>query len=95
MRVYKYEVPVTSIFMLYLPTGAKILNFQTQREEPTIWALVDETLPEEDTEQRTFFLVGTGHDVPDLSDLIYIGTTLMAGGDLVWHLFEKGDSHVS
>ena len=89
-RVYKYEVPVTSVFMLYLPRGAKILSFQTQREKPTIWALVDETV--DDTEQRAFFLVGTGHPVPD--DLTYIGTTLMAGGDLVWHLFEKDESHV-
>ena len=93
MRVYKYQVPLTEMFSLDLPVGAKILSFHCQREEPNIWALIDEEI--ELTEPRDFFLAGIGHDVPDEPDLLltFIGTALMAGGDLVWPLFEV--RHVS
>lgn len=91
MRVYKYPVPIVDVFALDLPRGAQILSFHTQDEQPTIWALVDDTLPDQDVERRQFELVGTGHPLPTPPDefsLTFIGTVLMAGGALVWHLFE-------
>jgi hypothetical protein len=94
MKVYKYQVPIADMFSLDLPKGAKILSFHfAQHEQPNIWALVDET--QEATERRDFFLAGTGHPVPNAPDLdlTFIGTALMAGGALVWHLFEA--RHVS
>jgi hypothetical protein len=86
LKVYKYEVPVEDEFSLEIPAGATILSFQAQREVPQIWALVN---PSEPTEPRQFRLAGTGHSIADFEhELKFIGTCQMAGGALVWHLFE-------
>lgn len=37
---------------------------------------------------RWFKVFGTGHDLPDLTDVTHCGTALAPGGALVWHLFE-------
>lgn len=84
--IYKYSIPIETFFSLNLPSGAKILSFQTQMGVPVIWAIVD---PENKMEVRHFYIRGTGH--PDhsgeMDDDIYIGT-IQTGG-LVWHLFEQ------
>ena len=84
--IFKYPIPITDVFTLELPKKAKILTFQTQHEQPCIWALVDSNA---EKETRHFKLYGTGHPVESIYSLKYIGTTQMADGGLVWHLFEK------
>ena len=56
------------------------LHFAMQRGVPTLWMEVD---PHAEKVERTFTIVGTGHDVPD--DAGYCGTTL--DGSFVWHLY--------
>ena len=83
--IYKYPVPLDE-FELELPRGAKILTFQSQNNNPTIWALVD---PLNKLEKRKFVIRGTGHPImSNTNNDVYIGTIQTEMG-LVWHLFEK------
>lgn len=85
-RIYKYNIPITDVFTLSLPKGARVLAVQEQHGEPFIWCLVKNDAPRED---RHFRLAGTGHPIEVLeADLYYIGTWQSLGGTLVWHLFE-------
>lgn len=36
---------------------------------------------------RTIFVVGTGHPAPDDEDIKFVGTVLLARGQLVFHIF--------
>ena len=86
-KIFKYEIPVTDEFELELPKGAKILTFQTQNNTPYIWAIVDSNV--EVKEKVSFRLFGTGHLLDLVKSMVYIGTTQMFDGGLVWHLFQK------
>jgi len=87
-KVFKYTLAFTDYVELELPVGAKILHFDIQHGDPRIWALVDPTHTVE-REIRKFRLAGTGHPITELdSELKFIGTVMMQGGTLVWHLFE-------
>ncbi len=80
--IYKYEIPIDDEIVLRLPVGFEILDIQTQRGTPQMWALVDTTAP---TEERHFWLRGTGHDCEGLFN--HLGTFQISGGNLVFHLF--------
>lgn len=87
LRVYKYTIPVKDYFLLDLPAGAKILTVQVQNDEPQIWALVDPG--QKSKVSHNFRVAGTGHDITETKDdLEYIGTFQIAGGQLIFHLFE-------
>lgn len=97
-RVYKYELRIEEDIVLTLPRGAEILHVDVQAryslsvegkptlapEDAFVWALVD---PSADQVDRRFRLAGTGHSMPD-DGLTHVGSFLMAGGALVFHLFE-------
>lgn len=85
ITIYKYSVPIKDEFELELPQGAKILAFQTQNDDPMIWALVDS---EKETGKRKFTIRGTGNPIESdmVDDDVYIGTIQKDG--FVWHLFE-------
>ena len=87
LTIYKYEVPIQDSFMLKLPSACKFLAFQSQRDRPQIWMLVD---PEDTrTIECEFRLVGTGHSIEEPEgNLNYRGTCQIGEGALVWHLFE-------
>lgn len=86
--VYKYEVPGTDEFTLDLPVGAKFLSVQVQYSTPVLYALV---LTTNARETRRFRLAGTGHPIEDPRQLDFIGTFLVSGGSLVFHLFVYKD----
>jgi hypothetical protein len=71
---------------IVLPIGSKILTAQVQKGNPCIWALVDDEVTTPQT--RRFRIAGTGHPIKKESDLEYISTFQMYGGDLVFHVFE-------
>ena len=81
--IHKFQIPVLDEFTVLMPEGAQILHIAVQRDEPQMWALVDATKP---AEQRYFKLRGTGHLV-DFSG-VHVGSFLMHGGALVFHIFE-------
>jgi hypothetical protein len=68
-----------------IPDGAKILHVAQQGDHLCMWALVD---PEQPKVKRYFSVYGTGFDMPD-DPGEFIGTALMNGGSLVFHIFEE------
>jgi hypothetical protein len=71
-----------------MPRGAKILTVQLQGSDPCLWAMVNPRMKY--TELRQIDCYGTGQDVPEPDDLVYIGTTVdMSGSPLVFHFFER------
>jgi len=82
--IWKYSLPVKEYHLIKMPFGAKILSFQLQYGNPTIWVLVE---PTKEIVERRFKLVGTGHDIVE-GGTTYIGTIKMLDDKLVYHLFE-------
>lgn len=87
LTVYKYPLKLQDHWSLEMPIGAKILSVDNQREQITLWALVDAS-PEAPTEVRSFLIRGTGHNIDEGLNLEFIGTVLVHDGGLVWHVFE-------
>lgn len=88
MRIWKYSLTVTDQSSIEMQAGATILKVRAtpntlQPYELDLWALVD---PEAPTVIRHFRIVGTGHPIPDLDVLEYVGTTF--DKPFVWHVFE-------
>lgn len=82
--IYKYRLEVTDCQEIEMPIDSEILTVQSQGEIGCLWAMVD---TEFEKEKKIIRIVGTGHTVPpDCGQ--YIGTFQMAGGVLIWHVFE-------
>ncbi len=71
-----------------LPTGSLVLAFDFQRDVPTLWALVDDSLGVE-RETRTFVLLGTGRLLSPGVPLVHVGSALGFADALVLHCFEE------
>jgi len=65
--------------------GAKILHVGVQRGAICIWAEVDTSAK---FVERRFGVYGTGHTMPTEPGK-YIGTVMLADGDLVFHIYER------
>lgn len=89
-RIFKYPIPITDKFCMQLPSLATVLCVQTDLKTDTacIWAIV---CPENEPEERSFELFGTGQEVPtDMGvQRKYIGTFQCDNGAFVGHLFER------
>ena len=80
--VWKFAIPILDEFEIAMPRDAEPLFVGTQNDEPQLWARV---VPERASEPRKFKLRGTGHPVD--MDCEYIGSFMLHGGTLVFHLF--------
>lgn len=89
-QVWKFPV-ATMDTEIVVPRGAKILHLEVQHGDPCFWALVD---PAAKPLERKVITYGTGHDVPADIDKThdFIGTILVSGGALVWHLWISKES---
>jgi hypothetical protein len=85
--IWKFPIEPADKFRLDLPKGARFLSVQMQHGEPQSWWLVDPTTNER--EARRFRVHGTGHEVDGADRLVFLGTFQLAGGALVFHLFEE------
>jgi hypothetical protein len=85
--VWKYLVPLVDHFELEMPVDAKPLRVQMQGGNVCMWALGTPTAAKV---KKTFRVAGTGHAI-DFSkgDLRFIDTFQVAGGQLVFHVFEE------
>jgi len=70
---------------ILIPVGAEILAVQVQRGMPCIWYKCDENSPKE---RRRILIYCTGEPITE-SNLRYIGTYQLYGGDYVAHVFEQ------
>ena len=82
--IYKYSID--PLFRTMLPEGAKVLSVGSQGSGMFLWALVDPNAPKV---ERTFDVYGTGHTVDYHDGMEFIGTVMMEGGALVFHVFEN------
>ena len=86
MQVWKTEITAGSGITM-LPIGAKPLSVHVQNGTPFLWSLVD---PNAEMGEKAFHIAGTGHELPDNIGQ-FIGTFLIAGGSLVFHVFEVNE----
>lgn len=94
MKIWKYELPKDTNFVLNMPKCCQILHLAKQGDTPCIWV----EIPNEDFyqsgkvefEEREFVIIGTGWEFGsrEIGNAgMYVGTWL--SGPFVWHLFEK------
>jgi hypothetical protein len=86
VRIWKWTLSITDLQSIAMPEGAQLLAVQTQHGAPQLWALVDERAPQV---HRNFATYGTGNPMPDGDPGKYVGTYQVAGGKLVFHVFER------
>lgn len=88
-RVYKYILPLEDEVSMGLPRGSRILSVGTQpafQHGICVWVLLDPDVKEKVV--HYFRIAGTGHPV-DPEWTRFIGTVIMANGELVFHVFTK------
>lgn len=86
-KIYKYPLEVTDTQFIELPLGAEILTAQMQGNQLCLWAMVNSS-PDAIKKNRCIEIIGTGYPVPT-GDLKYISTFQIAGGGLIFHVFEN------
>ena len=85
MKVWKFKVVEGSF--LVLPKGSKILSTGIQGSDIFIWALVYPNAP---FVERRVIICPTGSALsPAEQNYDFIGTVLLAGGVLVYHVFAE------
>lgn len=84
--IYKYKLDPSGKPVM-MPASAEILSAREQGNDICVWAKVDTT----DTVQvpRTFHVFGTGHEMPEDQNLRFVGTAILNGGALVFHVFHN------
>ncbi len=86
--IWKYILGVDVVAnTIGIPIKAEILTVQMQRGDVCLWVKVN---PDAELEDRQFVIYGTGHAIKADNER-YIGTVQIAGGVLIWHVFEKGE----
>ena len=83
--IWKYKLEVIDKQTISIPTFGEILCVMVQDDKPCIWVSVN---PQNDFEQRTFIIKGTGHNIIEYN-IKYIGSFLLMSGTFVGHLFEE------
>lgn len=84
--IWKFTVPVHDEFTIEMPRGAQVLSVGVQYDDIVMWVKVN---PEAPMVKKVFYLRGTGHLILiEDSHIRFIGTVQMAGGTLIWHVFE-------
>ena len=84
--VYKIILRVTDRQVVVLPKSAKLLHVHEQRGEICVWYLksIDD---DDELEDRTVHIIGTGHIFGDVDRITYLGTAHLQDGELVFHVF--------
>lgn len=82
--IWKFHIPIEDQFTITMPRDAELLFVATQGDVGCLWARV---VPGRAPEQRKFLLRGTGHDIE--LDHRHVGSFMIRGGSLVFHLFEE------
>ena len=85
--IHKYPVVIDDFQEIVMPASASLLAFALQDGDPFLWARVDTNAH---AVRRRFRLAGTGHPLRITADAKYVGTVIMHGGGLVFHLFDLG-----
>lgn len=84
--IWKDVLEVTDKQTIKLPASYKFLSVALQYDQISIWYTVDDRA---EMVERNIYIFGTGNPIPNEFDGKFIGTVLMAGGRLAWHIFEE------
>lgn len=82
--IWKFPLGFNGKNCIEVPEGALLLAVDNQQEVPCLWFQVDDKV---DKEKRYFSIYSTDHPMPD-ETCDHVGTFLMMGGQLVFHVFE-------
>jgi len=82
--VYKYPLELADVQDVRLPRASEILHVAEQHGSLFLWAWVNTSEPHESV---TIAICGTGHPTPEPHEARHIGSVVMTGGHLVWHVF--------
>lgn len=83
--IWKYPLQMADKQQVSMPFGAKIRSVAAQGDTVCIWAEVDPSAPKK--RERTIYIYGTGHVMPD-DPGTYIGSFMLHAGALVFHVYE-------
>lgn len=83
--IWKYPLSIRDAQDVSLLEGSEILTVQMQGDVLCLWALAS---PGTSIKRRRIEIFGTGNPIPE-GKRRYIATVQMAGGSLVWHVFEN------
>lgn len=84
--IWKFPLAAVDYQLITMPAGAEIVCVQVQRGTACLWAKVN---PDAPTDERGFWMHGTGHDISHDRLGRYVGTFQIAAGALVFHVFEE------
>lgn len=82
--IYKYPLEFTCPQTIKLPSSAEILYVDSQRNTPTIWAIID--IDDKSTIEVDVYIISTGQAF-DASNKLYVGSCMTENGLFVWHIF--------
>lgn len=84
--IWKYPLEAGVINDVQLPGGAQILSIAEQFGALHMWVEVDRT---NSPSWHKVAVIGTGWANPEIPGFVrkFVGTALLAGGSLVWHVF--------
>jgi hypothetical protein len=85
-RVLRFEVPVDDRWHTLSSPGRVLHVAARQPDMVELWTVVNGD--NNGVIERQFRVFGTGHPLPD-EPMRHVGTTVAAGGALVWHCFER------
>ncbi len=86
MRViWKFPLQAADHQTISMPLDATILSVGAQRGAICLWAMVDDA--ESRRVDRPVQIVGTGHNADGLALSQFVGSAMLYGGDLVFHVF--------
>lgn len=82
--IWKATLLPLDVQKIMVPEGAEMLCAREQHEHICVWYRCDPTAP---LTARALAVVGTGNPAPDVVGR-YLGSAVLQGGDLVFHVFE-------
>jgi hypothetical protein len=85
--IWKATLQPLDMQSIMVPAGAEILCAREQFDRICIWYRCD---PSAQLSPRNITVVGTGHPSHNI-DGRYLGTAMLGGGQLVFHIFEQAD----
>lgn len=89
ISVFKTTLEVTDEQKVPLQEGSAIIKVAEQHGKITLWYVCD---PEAELTEETFYVVGTGHQLPDTFPGKYVDSVQI--DPFVWHVFFKQKPNV-
>lgn len=91
--ILRYEVPVDDEWHTLRLSGPIVHVATRRREVVEVWATTDGFGPS-DYDLRVF---GTGQPIPadPPGEVCHVGTAIVPGGALVWHLMQRGPNRTA